>query len=268
MAEITNVPGRDRLAPPHRVSMLDRDHPSERSVGCSRRGFRAVPGAISPIESAKPQITAIEVSLTLFSAVNSNCLDLAAKLLDQGASLDARDRLGARPLSHAARSGHLQMVELLLARGAPIDARNLAGATALYFAAEGSHISIAQRLIRRGADIKPTGRSGISPIAAAAYAGNDVIVEALLAAGADARKADETGKPPIVYAAAGARLDIVKRLMTQNIDINARYPNDLTLLMWASGPDEKAPEAQAGKVVSFLLDAGPHIDDRDARGRK
>jgi ankyrin repeat protein len=192
---------------------------------------------------------------------------LATKLLDQGASVDARDRLGARPLSHAAKSGHLQMVDLLLGRGAPIDARNLAGATALYFAAEGSHISIAQRLIERGAGVNLRGRSGISPIAAAAYAGNDVIVEALLAHGADERTPDETGKPPIVYAAAGARLDIVKRLLARNIDINARYPNDLTLLMWASGPDERVPEAQAIKVVTYLLDAGAHIDDRDVRGR-
>src|ERR1700686_4363544 len=142
----------------------------ERCQGLARR-----------FQIAKPQITAMEVSLTLFSAVDGNCIDLATELLDQGASVDARDRLGARPLSHAAKSGHLQMVDLLLARGAPIDARNLAGATALYFAAEGSHISIAQRLIERGADVKLTGRSGVSPIAAAAYAGNDVIVEALLA---------------------------------------------------------------------------------------
>jgi len=218
-------------------------------------------------EIAKPQITATEVSLTLFSAVDGNCIALATELLDFGASVDARDRLGAKPLSHAARSGHLEMVDLLLARGAPIDARNLAGATALYFAAEAGDASIAQRLIERGADVKLPGRSGISPIAAAAYAGSDEIVAALLARGADERTPDETGKPPIIYATAGARLDIVKRLLARNIDVNARYPNDLTALMWASGPDEQAPEAQAVKVVSFLLDAGAHIDDRDARGR-
>jgi ankyrin repeat protein len=159
------------------------------------------------------------------------------------------------------------MVDLLLARGAPIDARNLAGATALFSAAERGHTLVVQRLIERGADVKLVGRSGVSPVAAAAYAGNDAIVEALLANGADERAPDETGKPPIVYAAAGARLDIVKRLLARNIDINARYPNDLTLLMWASGPDESASEPQAIKVVLYLLDAGAHIDDRDARGR-
>jgi len=218
-------------------------------------------------QAAKPQITAIEVSLTLFSAADANCIALANELLDYGASVDARDRFGARPLSHAARFGHLEMVDLLLAHGAPIDARNLAGATALYFAAEGGRASVAQRLIERGANVKLTGRSGISPVAAAAYAGNDAIVEALLTNGADERASDETGKPPIVYAAAGARLDVVKRLLARQVDINARYHNDLTLLMWATGPDEKVPEARGIEVVAYLLDVGAHIDDRDDRGR-
>ena len=229
---------------------------SERCLGLARR-----------YEIAKPQISATEVSLTLFSAVDANCLDLTTQLLDQGASVDARDRLGARPLSHAAKAGHLKLVDLLLAHGAPIDARNLAGSTALYMAAEGSHILIAQRLIERGADVNLAGRSGISPIAAAAYAGNDIIFDALLARGADERAPDDTGKPPIVYAAAGARFGIIKRLLARNNDVNARYRNDLTLLMWASGPDELVPEPQALEVVSYLLDAGAHVDDRDDRGR-
>jgi ankyrin repeat protein len=159
------------------------------------------------------------------------------------------------------------MVDLLLTRGAPLDARNLAGATALFFAVEGNHIPVAHRLIERGADVNLAGRSGVTPVAAAAYRGNNTLVEELLTHGADERAPDDTGKPPIVYAAAGARFDVVTRLLARKIDINARYPNDLTLLMWASGPDEKASETQAIKVVSYLLDEGAHIDDRDARGR-
>src|SRR5262249_29252781 len=155
--------------------------------------------------------------------------------------------------------GHREMVDLLLAHGAPIDARNLAGATALYAAAEAGRVAVAERLIERGADVKLTGRSGISPIAAAAYAGSDSIVEGLLAHGASARADDGTGNPPIVYAAARAQLDIVKLLLARSIDVHARYPNELTLLMWASGPDEKVAEADAIKVISYLLDAGAHI---------
>ena len=219
------------------------------------------------LETIKPQITAIEVSLTLFSAVDKNCLDLTTELLDHGASVDARDRFGARPLSHAARFGHLPIVDLLLARGAPIDARNLAGATALFFAVEGNRTDVALKLIERGADVNIAGRARVTPISAASYRGNEAIVQALLARGADDRAIDDTGKPPIVYAAAGARADVVTRLLPRNIDVNARYPNDLTLLMWASGPDESAAEPQALKVVQQLLDAGARINDRDARGR-
>jgi ankyrin repeat protein len=218
-------------------------------------------------EAIKPQISAIEVSLALFSAADKNCVDVATRLLDGGASVDARDRFGARPLSHAARFGHLPMVDLLLSRGAPIDARNLAGATALFFAADGNHTAIAQRLIDRGANVNLAGRSNVTPVSAAAYRGNDAIVESLLARGADDRAPDQTGKTPIVYAAASARVEIVARLLKRDIDVNARYPNDLTLLMWASGPDESAPEPQAIKVVQLLLDAGARIDDRDGRGR-
>jgi uncharacterized protein len=217
-------------------------------------------------ELSKAQITAIEVSLTLFSSADLNCVNLATQLLDQGALVSARDRIGARPLSHAARSGHVEMVDLLLARGAQIDARDLNGATALYDAAERGHNAVVQRLIERGADVKLTGKSGVSPVAAAAYAGRDSIVAMLLAHGADGHAPDDTGKPPVIYAAASGRLDIVKQLLG-NGDLNARYANDLTLLMWASGPDEKVPEAQAIEVVSYLLDAGAHIDDRDDRGR-
>lgn len=218
-------------------------------------------------EVMKPQISAIEVSLTLFSAVDGGCVDLVTELLDHGASVEARDRFGARPLSHAARFGHLPVVGLLLTRGAPLDARNLAGASALFAAIERGHVPVALRLIERGADVNLPGRSGVTPISVAAYVGNDTIAEALLAHGADERAPDQTGKPPIVYAAAGARFDVVTRLLGRHVDINARYANDLTLLMWACGPDESVAEAQAIKLASYLLDAGAHIDDRDARGR-
>ena len=218
-------------------------------------------------ETGKSVMTAVEVSSTLFAAADRNCIDLATTLLDHGASVDARDRLGARPLSRAARSGHLKMVDLLLQRGAPIDARDLSGATALYVAAERGQVAVVQRLIDKGADAKLKGRSGTSPLAAAAFAGRNQVVKMLLAYGADGQVADDTGKPPIVYAAASGNLDIVRQLLTQGLDVNARYANDLTLLMWASGPDQSVAEAQALELVSYLVDAGARIDDRDDRGR-
>ena len=239
--------------------------------GVSQAAFAADPARCRDLarryETNQPPMSAIEKSSTLFVAADRNCIELATTLLDHGVSVEARDRTGARPLSHAARSGHLEMVDLLLQRGAPLDARDLDGATALYVAAERGQNAVVQRLIDKGADTNLRGRSGTSPLAAAAFAGRNQVVKMLLAHGADGRAADDTGKPPIVYAAASGSLDIVKQLLALNIDVNARYANDLTLLMWASGPDESVAEAQALEVVSWLVDAGAHVDDRDDRGR-
>lgn len=218
-------------------------------------------------EAVLSQITAIEVSLTLFATADNDCPALATRLLDAGASVDARDRMGARPLSHAARSGNMAMVDLLLARGAPVDARNLAGSTALFVAAEAGKAEAARRLIAAGADVSLTGRSGATPLIAASYAGNDTIVAALLEHGANAAAPDETGKPAVVYAAASGHLDVMKRLLARGADVNTRYANDLTLLMWAAGPDQAVAETAAAAVVADLLDRGAHVDDRDDRGR-
>jgi hypothetical protein len=71
------------------------------------------------------------------------------------------------------------------------------------------------------------------------------------------RRADARRNPQaaIVYAAAGVRLDVLKQLLARQVNINARYPNELTLPMWPAGPDEKAAEARAIEVVAYLLDA-------------
>jgi len=87
-------------------------------------------------ELAKSEITSTQLNSILFAAADKGCEPLVRTLLAAGASVEARDRLGAMPLSLAARSGYVALVNLLLEKGAAIDARNLAGATALYAAAE------------------------------------------------------------------------------------------------------------------------------------
>src|SRR5262245_8377994 len=135
-------------------------------------------------ELAKADIASLQLNSLLFAGVEKGCAPLARALLAAGASPDARDRLGNRPLALAARSGQLELVDLLLEQGAPIDARNLAGSSALYLAAENDRLGIVRRLLDRGADANLAGRTGVTPLSAAAFKGNDRIVEQLLARGA------------------------------------------------------------------------------------
>src|SRR5215510_5567182 len=69
-------------------------------------------------DQIKSGFSSTQLSLALFSASDGGCVPLARRLLEAGASLESRDRLGAMPLARAARNGHVALVDLYLARGA------------------------------------------------------------------------------------------------------------------------------------------------------
>ena len=56
-------------------------------------------------------------------------------------------------------------------------------------------------------------------------------------------------------------------MLDHGVDVNARYGNDLTALMWAAGYSDEAGVDDVIKVMTLLLDRGAHIDDQDNRGR-
>ena len=204
--------GRDRRASPPRFALFDR-HCPRRGVGVPAADPERCQGLARRYETIKSQITAIEVSLTLFSAVDANCLDLATQLLDLGASVDARDRLGARPLSHAARSA-ISRWSISCWRAARRSMRATSPAPRRCLSPSKAP-TIAQRLIERGADAQSRRTQRHDTDRRRRLRGNDTIFEALLAHGADHRVADDTGKSPIVYAAAGARFEVVRRLLRE-----------------------------------------------------
>jgi ankyrin repeat protein len=209
----------------------------------------------------------LEINAALFSAADKGCIALARRLLDDGASLASRDRLGATPLTRAAKTGHTDIVELFLGRGADVNARDLDGGTALFAASEQDNPAAVQSLIAHGADANLPGRTGLTPVAAASFAGNEQVVSLLLGKGSDPKKADETGKAPICYAVARGFPNVVRLLLDHAIDVNTRYGNGLTALMWAAGHEDAAGSHDVADVLALLIDHGAHINDQDNRGR-
>jgi hypothetical protein len=66
--------------------------------------------------------------------------DAAKLLIERGASIEARDRLGNRPLMLASAHGDMHLVELLLAKGADLLSRNERGQDALVLASIGDRL--------------------------------------------------------------------------------------------------------------------------------
>src|ERR1700674_50005 len=170
---------------------------------------------------------AINPNSELLAAVRRNNPAAVTALLDQGAAINSRNRLGDSPLLIAAKGGNTPLALLLVERGADVNQRNLAG---------------------------------VSPLMAAAFEGNAELARSLLAKGADTGPADRVKKTAAVYAAGNGHAEVLRMLFDAGVPVNQRYDNELTALMWASayGRDD---------AVKLLLARGADVSGRDNRGK-
>lgn len=216
-------------------------------------------------KSNQSNITEREVNFYLFDSSDLGCLTLVTQLLESGASVKAKDRAGNTAFMLSAKKGHRKITELLHKRGSNPHAQNLLGSNALIMAATHNRYKSVKQLLKMGIDANLSDAKALSAIIAAAYNGNLRMVDLLLEAGSDSMTTDVTGKNAIVYASARGYLHIVQRLWesVEKPDMNTRYGNNLTVLMWAAGHGNDVPSADGIAVANYLLSVGadPHLID-------
>ncbi|CAG0902748.1 unnamed protein product, partial [Cyprideis torosa] len=94
---------------------------------------------------------AVSKSTPLHVVSSSGNHDDVVRLIDRGASVDARDHEQCTPLHIAANRGHQNIALTLLDRGAQVDARDDKQQTPLHIAANRGHQNIALTLLDRSA---------------------------------------------------------------------------------------------------------------------
>ena len=134
----------------------------------------------------------------------------------------------------SARSGDQAGIDRALAQGASPNARNRLGETVLVIALKDNRPTLARQMIDAGADVNQAAVNGVTPLMAAAHAGQTEI-SSLLMKGADVNAVDRLQKNAMTYAAGQGQTDIVVLLLQAGVDVNAVYAHDLTALMWAAG---------------------------------
>jgi hypothetical protein len=110
-------------------------------------------------------------------------LDITKILIDAGAEINTENSASS-PLIEAIKFNRINIAKKLMVNGADINASDKNYATALYYAASLGLNDLLQELIDRGANLNTKTNEGMSPIHAAAFNENKDIVRTLLAKGA------------------------------------------------------------------------------------
>lgn len=170
----------------------------------------------------------------LHIAAREGHLDVAARLLDAGAEIDAGDSDDSTPLHVAALGGQAEMVAFLIERGADIARRDHNGAYSLSFAASAGDPATVQTLLDAGADLYHRDRNGFTLLHYAAMRGLDALADSLLAAGEPIDAQTRWGDTPLRWATVRGNTAMMRKLLGHGANPNAAAPNGSTCLMRAA----------------------------------
>src|SRR5262245_907027 len=179
--------------------------------------------------------------------------DVAAvrALIRQSADVNGPQGDGMTALHWAAEHGNEELAALLLQAGAsPSAVTRIGRHTPLHVAATGGHAAVVRRLLDAKADANAVTTTGATPLHFAAASGNAEAIVLLLDRGADVNAREpEWGQTPLMFAAGNGRTDAVKVLLKHGatvettgkvINISARNRED--------GADSRARNARIAEI--------------------
>ena len=198
----------------------------------------------------------------LHNAAWNNSLDVARRLIEQGADIEANDQSDDRPLHLAAWNNSLDVARLLIDRGADIETKNSFDNTPLHLAASNNSLDVARLLIDSGADIEAQNKGEGTPLHLAALNNSLDVATLLIDLGADIEAKDKNDRTPLHLAAFNNSLDVATLLIDLGADIDAQkrdknnQPDDTPL--------HGAVLGEALEVARLLIDRGADIEGKNS----
>lgn len=169
-------------------------------------------------------------------------------------------------LIEAARAGEAEAVRSLIDQGASVTARDPAGVTALLAAAYGNHVEVARLIIDAGADVdvKDSTEQSAYLIATSEVGDDTALLDLTLGAGANVNAKDSYNGTGLIRAADRGYVEIVRRLLATEIDVDHVNRLGWTALLEAiilGGGDEAHTE-----TVRALVEGGVDVNLADGDG--
>jgi ankyrin repeat protein len=197
-------------------------------------------------------------STFLHVASYSNLQTVARVLLDEGASVTARDAGYNTVLHCAAKRGHRGLAEMLLREKVPFGVENMSHYTEFDLAAGSGHEDIIRLFLAEGCNINQASKVG-TVLHTAANRGNTKLVRMLLDLGADVNVTGGYFGSSLEAAASGSRLEMFRYLL----DKGAKVTNVESSLY--GNPLQAAAYVGNKEIVETLLQHGASVNMQGGR---
>lgn len=209
------------------------------------------------VQRDKPESPDWSLVTPLHEAAETNDFDTVVALIEDGAPINAKTRIGDTALSFSLRHDDLEIARYLIENGANLKQPRLLHSTIFY----GGSTDAVLLLLAEGVDPRwDNGRS--TGLHAFSFNGNLDMLEALLDAGADVNAKDVHGRTPIFSALPLADPSIVRRMIAAGADMTIEDNSGLTALQRVAMFDYRS-----GENIVLTVAAGANPDKRDAQGR-
>ncbi|KAH0489651.1 hypothetical protein TgHK011_010069 [Trichoderma gracile] len=203
---------------------------------------------LTPLHKAVGQMEMAETGRTQ--------MDIAERLIERHADVNATDTEGRTALLLAAENGMADVADFLIGHGADVSIATKDKRTALHMATKSKPIT--EKLLNHGADIHAKNIKGYTPLYLAVMDGIAEVAALLIDKGADVTTVAEDGRTPLHLAVRSK--DITEKLLTYGADINAKDIEGYTPLYLA------ITEGTA-KVAALLIDRGADVAIAEEDGR-
>ena len=193
---------------------------AETGPGMGRPLRIAALAAVAGLAAAAPPPVAAAVDAPLADAAMRRDVAAVRSLIAEGTDPDAAHGDGMTALHWAARHGDVEVIALLVDSGADVEARTRLGShTPLHVASRSARTGAVTALLEAGAEPAAATTTGATALHFAAGAGNAEAVTALLDHGADADAREPVwGQTPLMFAAAAARTEAIAVLLARGAD--------------------------------------------------
>jgi ankyrin repeat protein len=153
----------------------------------------------------------------LIQACSAGDLNAAKKLIDNGADVRHRNKMGISPLSAAAAYGGPEIIEMLLSRGGNtnINDTDYLDRTPLNRASQNVNSKVVELLINNGAFVNHRNKFGDTPLYLCAWWGRLENAKILIEAGAELNEKTKTGITPLEVASRNGNTEMVQLLLSK-----------------------------------------------------